>query len=153
MIWGVPLGQQTIHVDVDLSDIGCFSLRPYDFIRQGIGEDKFKNTYTYKASEDLDSLPQIISFNEVVTVYPFWGNEDLCEIGLTRSDFDLSSKGIKVEPKAYLLGSIYSDQGTNTVNKNCTPKGKMGRKCDLTTRPGKIEAIRFTPVFHRGVIS
>jgi hypothetical protein len=42
MIWGVPLGQQTIHVDVDLSDIGCFSLRPYDFMRQGDGVDKFK---------------------------------------------------------------------------------------------------------------
>ena len=24
MIWGVPLGEQTIHVDVDLSDMGCF---------------------------------------------------------------------------------------------------------------------------------
>jgi hypothetical protein len=42
MIWGVPIGNQTIHVDVDLSDIGCFSLRPYDFIRQGVGVDAFE---------------------------------------------------------------------------------------------------------------
>ena len=62
MIWGVPLGQQTIHVDIDLSDIGCFSLRPYDFIRQGAGVDKFKNNYSFKSSEDIDSLPQIVSF-------------------------------------------------------------------------------------------
>jgi len=116
MIWGVPVGTQTIHVDVDLSDIGCFSLRPDDFIRQGLGVDKFKNTYSYKSSNDLDTLPQVVSFNQTIEVYPFWGNEDLCEIGLTRTDFDLSSKGVKVEPKAYLLGSIYSDQGKNTIN-------------------------------------
>jgi hypothetical protein len=145
MIWGVPVGIQTIHVDVDLSDIGCFSLRPDDFIRQGLGVDKFKNTYSYKSSNDLDTLPQIVSFNQTVEVYPFWGNEDLCEIGLTRTDFDLSSKGVKVEPKAYLLGSIYSDKGKNTINKNCRPQGEMGRKCDLTTFDATIEILRFTP--------
>jgi len=144
MIWGVPVGTQTIHVDVDLSDIGCFSLRPDDFIRQGMGVDKFKNTYSYKSSNDLDTLPQIISFNQTIEVYPFWGNEDLCEIGITRTDFDLSSKGVKVEPKAYLLGSIYSDKGKNSVNKTCVPRNEMGRKCDLTTFDAVIEIIRFT---------
>lgn len=144
MIWGVPIGTQIIHVDVDLSDISCFSLRPDDFIRQGAGVDSFKNSYSFKHSNDIDSLPQIVSFNQTIEVYPFWGNEELCEIGITRTDFDLSDKGVKIEPKAYLLGSIYSDQGTNTVNKNCTPKGKMGRKCDLTTFPVVIEIIRFT---------
>ena len=144
MIWGVPLGQQTIHVDVDLSDIGCFSLRPDDFIRQGRGVDSFENTYKYKSSNDIDTLPQIISFDKNIEVYPFWGNEDLCEIGITRTDFDLSSKGVKVQPKAYFLGSIYSDQGKNTVNKECRPTGSMGRKCDLTTYPAVIEIIRFT---------
>jgi hypothetical protein len=144
MIWGVPLGQQTIHVDVDLSDIGCFSLRPDDFIRQGRGVDSFKNSYKFKSSNDIDALPQIISFDKNIEVYPFWGNEDLCEIGLTRTDFDLSNKGVKVQPKAYFLGSVYSDQGKNTVNKVCRPTGSMGRKCDLTTYPAVIEMIRFT---------
>ena len=82
MIWGVPVGPQTIHVDVDLSDIGCFSLRPYDLQRLGIGTDGFKNKYTFKSSEDLDSLPQIVTFDKVIEVYPFWGNEELCEIGI-----------------------------------------------------------------------
>ena len=145
MIWGVPVGTQIVHVDVDLSDIGCFSLRPDDFIRQGLGVDKFKNSYSFKSSNDLDTLPQIVSFNQTVEVYPFWGNEDLCEIGLTRTDFDLSSRGVKVEPKAYLLGSIYSDKGTNTLNKNCRPRNDMGRKCDLTTFAAEVEIIRFTP--------
>lgn len=144
MIWGVPLGEQTLHVDLDLSDMGCFSLRPYDFIRQGFGVDSFKNQYTFKSSEDIDSLPQIVSFDKSIEVYPFWGNQDVCEIGITRADFDLSDQGIKVEPKAFLIGGAYTDTGKNSVNKNCDVRRKMGRKCDLTTKTGTIEAIRFT---------
>lgn len=145
MIWGVPLGSQTLHVDVDLSDIGCLSLRPYDFIRQGIGVEKFKNQYSFKSSTDIDSLPQIISFDKTIEVYPLWGNESICEIGITRTDFDLSSNGVTIEPKAFILGSIFSDSEKNTINKNCTPKKEMGEKCGLTTASATIEAIRFTP--------
>ena len=36
MIWGVPVGPQIIHVDVDMSDMGCQSLVPYDFIYEGV---------------------------------------------------------------------------------------------------------------------
>jgi hypothetical protein len=144
MIWGVPIGSQTLHIDVDLSDIGCFSLRPNDFIRNGYGVDEFKSLYEFKSSSDLDSLPQIKSFNKTINVYPFWGNEEICEIGITRTDFDLSDQGVKIEPKAYLIGGIYTDTGKNAINKNCMPRKKMGRKCDLTTRGGKISAIRFT---------
>ena len=146
MIWGVPVGPQTIHVDVDLSDIGCFSLRPYDLQRLGIGTDGFKNKYTFKSSEDLNSLPQIVTFDKVIEVYPFWGNEDLCEIGITRSDFDLSDKGVNIKPTAYLIGGVYTDNGKNAINKNCTPKAKMGRKCDLSAKSANIEAIRFLPI-------
>ena len=145
MIWGVPTGAQTIHVDVDLSDIGCFSLRPNDFIRQGLGVDKFKNKYSFKASEDLNSLPQVVTFDRIIQVYPFWGNESLCEIGITRTDFDLTEKGVNIQPKAYLTGGIFTDTTKNAVNKNCTPRKKMGRKCDMTPKSGKIEALRFTP--------
>ena len=138
------MGQQTIHVDVDLSDIGCFSLRPDDFIKQGVGLDQFKTSYAFKASEDLNSLPQIVSFDKTIEVYPFWGNDDFCEIGLTRTDFDLSDKGVRIEPKAILLGSIFSDQGNNTVNKNCAVRGGMGDKCNLITEPATVEILRFT---------
>ncbi len=144
MIWGVPLGEQQIHVDVDLSDIGCFSLRPDDFIKQGRGIDSFKNTYSFKSSTDYASLPQIVSFDKTVDVAPFWGNADLCQIGITRTDFDLSEQGVKIEPKAYLLGSIFSDQGNSAVNKNCTPRSGMGNKCLLVTEEAKIEILRFT---------
>ena len=144
MIWGVPIGAQTIHMDADLSDIGCFSLRPYDFIRQGIGVDGFKNRYSFKASEDLNSLPQIVSIDKIIQVYPFWGNESLCEIGITRTDFDLTENGVNIQPKAYVIGGIFTDGSKNAINKNCTPRRKMGRKCDMTAKSGRIEAIRFT---------
>jgi len=144
MIWGVPVGSQTLHVDVDLSDIGCFSLRPYDFKKQGLGDDQFKNSYTFKASSDFSTLPQIVTYDKTIDVYPFWGNEELCEIGLTRTDFDLSDSGVKIEPKAFLIGGTYTDTKKNAINKSCQPRRKMGRKCDLITKTGKIEAIRFT---------
>ena len=144
MIWGVPIGAQTIHMDADLSDVGCFSLRPYDFIRQGINVDGFKNKFSFKESEDLDSLPQIVSINKIIQVYPFWGNESLCEIGITRTDFDLTENGVNIQPKAYVIGGIFTDSSKNAINKACTPRRKMGRKCDLVPKSGKIEAIRFT---------
>jgi hypothetical protein len=146
MIWGVPLGNQTLHVDVDLSDIGAFSLRPYDLMRQGAGVDKFKNKYKFKSSEDLITLPQIISYNKSIEVYPFWGNEDYCEIGLTRTDFDLTERGVTIKPKSYLIGGVYTDGGKNSISKACIPRAKMGRKCDLLAKSAKVELIRFTPV-------
>lgn len=143
MIWGVPPGEQTIHVDLDLSDISCFSLRPDDFIRKGTGLDEFKSSYEFKSSDDIDSLPQIVKFDKIIQVYPFWGNADICELGISRVDFDLSEKGIKIEPMAYFIGSIYTDSDGNQVSKGCTPGNLEGGKCSLTTGEATIEAIRF----------
>ena len=144
MIWGVPLGEQSLHVDLDLSDIGCFSLRPYDLIRLGKGVDEFKNQYQFKSSPDLDALPQIKTFNKPIEVYPFWGNEDLCEIGITRADFNLSDKGVRIEPKAYLIGGAFVDENKNAVDDRCQSKSNSGQKCGLRTKHGKVETIRFT---------
>jgi hypothetical protein len=143
MIWGVPVGEQNIHVDVDLSDISCFSFRPDDFIRKGAGVDDFKSSYEFKSSSDIDDLPQIVSFDRSFTVYPFWGNQDLCELGISRVDFDLSSRGIKIEPTAYFIGSVYTDSGDVAVGKGCGPSNRMGEKCSLVTGGATIEAIRF----------
>jgi hypothetical protein len=143
MIWGVPVGEQNIHVDVDLSDISCFSFRPDDFIRKGFGVDDFKSTYEFKSSSDIDSLPQIVSFDKTFTVYPFWGNQDLCELGISRVDFDLSSLGIKIEPTAYFIGSVYTDSENVAIGKGCGPSNRMGEKCSLVTGGATIEAIRF----------
>jgi hypothetical protein len=149
MIWGVPLGSQTIHVDVDLSDIGCQSLVPYDFIYEGISEEKFENKYTYMSSENLDTLPQIISFDKTIEVYPFWGNEDLCEIGITRTDFDLGTRGVRIQPYALMMGGSVSDSGKDALRVNCNVDNQMGEKCRLTTFKGDIEAIRFTGEYEK----
>jgi hypothetical protein len=147
MIWGVPIGEQIIHIDLDLSDMGCFSLRPDDFIRKGFGVDDFKSLYEFKSSSDIDSLPQIKTFDKTIEVYPFWGGEDLCEIGITRVDFDLSAVGVVVEPKAYIIGGSFTDTDKAAINKNCMPSKNMGSKCTLTTQSGKIEAIRFSTYY------
>ena len=72
MIWGVPLGEQFIHVDVDLSDIGCFSLRPNDFLTNGYGIDSFKSSYEFKSNSDFNALPQIKSFDKLKIVVDKW---------------------------------------------------------------------------------
>lgn len=144
MIWGVPLGSQTIHVDLDLSDIGCFSLRPYDFIRKGTGVDEFERYYKFKASEDIDGLPQIVNFEKYLDIHPFWGNKDLCDLGITRADFDLSEKGIKIEPISLILASTITDDNGDAVKRSGVIRRKSGYKCNLQTSTGKVECIRYT---------
>lgn len=144
MIWGVPIGTQIIHVDIDLSDIGCFSLRPYDFIRKGVGVDSFERYYSYKSSTDLDGLPQIVSFDQTINVVPFWGSEELCDIGITRSDFDLTSKGIKIEPISLVLLSSVTDDNSDAVKRNGKIRKNTGYKCNLQTSAGQVECVRFT---------
>lgn len=144
MIWGVPLGTQTLHVDIDLSDMGCFSLRPYDFIKKGYTEEQFDRVYNFKSSTDIDSLPQIVSFDKTIEVYPFWGSTESCKIGITRTDFDLSSLGIKIEPISLILVSSITDNNTNSIKRNGVIRKNSGSKCTLQTNEGKVELVRFT---------
>jgi hypothetical protein len=144
MIWGVPVGNQTIHVDVDLSDMGCFSLRPYDFIMKGVSEEKFDRYYNFKSSSDIDGLPQIITFEKTIEVYPFWGNTDLCEIGITRTDFDLSERGIEIQPIALILASNVTDENSHAIKRTGKIRRESGYKCNLQTAEGEIECVRFT---------
>jgi hypothetical protein len=144
MIWGVPIGEQSLHVDVDLSDIGCFSLRPYDFIKKGRGADEFDRFYKFKSSTDIDGLPQIISYDKIIQVYPFWGNEEMCEIGITRSDFDISETGIKIEPISLILASSITDDDSDAVKRSGVIRRKTGYKCNLQTTTGQIECVRQT---------
>lgn len=139
MIFGVPTGQQTIHMDVDLSDAGPFSVRPYDFIDNGYSEKLFKSRTEFKKSENLNTLPQIKSGDKGVNVLPFWGDEEQCQIGITRVDFDTN---FKFEPSSILIGSIYTDNGKNALNKRCNPSNDMGDHNELRTGPGLLEVIR-----------
>jgi hypothetical protein len=144
MIIGVPLGQQTVMMDLDLSNIGCFSLSPSDLIRLGIGAAGQFNGQRFKSSTDLDSLPQIVNQKKEINVTSFWGENELCDIGITRVDFDLRDLGIEIKPQAIFMGSMISSTEEDFLKSNCKPKKNTGNLCDLTTGAGKILAIRQT---------
>jgi hypothetical protein len=144
MIVGVPLGIQKVVLDLDLSNMGCFSLRPQDLIRMGRGTQDQFNGSQFKSSSDLASLPQIVNQVKDVDVASFWGQEDLCNIGITRVDFDLRDLNIEIEPTAVFMGSIFSSADNQMLKKNCKPKTEQGDLCGLVTGPGEILSIRQT---------
>ena len=144
MIVGVPLGQQIVVMDMDVSNIGCFSLRPADLIRMGMGSEGQFEGSSFKSSSDLDSLPQIVNEKKEVEVTSFWGDDELCNIGITRVDFDLRDLGIQIEPQAIFMGSMFSTTDEDALQTNCKPKFDTGNLCDLVTAPGTILAIRQT---------
>lgn len=145
MIFGVPIGTQTIHVDIDLSDIGEFSLSPQDLVRIGFATENQVNGTEFKNSFNLAELPQIISINRTLEVEPFWGQPEICNLGITRTDFDLQQElGLKIEPTSIFMGSLISNTDEALLRQNCNVKPKLGDKCSLITGPGEILAIRQT---------
>jgi len=145
MIFGVPTGSQTIVVDIDLSDIGEFSLSPQDLIRMGLATPTQVAGINFKASSNLNSLPQIITINRTIEVEPLWGQPEICNLGITRTDFDLSNEaGIDIRPTAIFMGSIVSSNDDEALPRNCKPRLKSGSQCTLVTGPGEILAIRQT---------
>ena len=145
MIFGVPVGAHLIVLDVDLSDIGEFSLSPQDLIRMGIATEAQVSGTNFKSSNNLRELPQIVSVNRSIEVEPLWGQPEICNLGITRTDFDLSSEAnVDIRPTSIFMGSIISDSDTNALKSNCKPTNRSGYQCSLTTGPGEILAIRQT---------
>ena len=146
MIYGVPVGNHTIIMDVDVSDIGCFSLLPEDFKIKGFADSDFDGA-KFKDDQVIDSLPQVLNQQKSIDVRPFWGDEEFCRAAITRVDFDLSITGFKLEPNAVFMGSTASDTDKDSVNRNCRPKAAMGELCSLISKPGIIDCVRYTPFF------
>jgi hypothetical protein len=145
MIMGVPLGFQTIFMDVDLSDIGEFSLTPQDLIRVGRATEAQVAGNKFRISTDLNSLPQIVSLTKSLEVSPLWGEPQVCDIAINRVDFDLRDDvSINIEPTAVFMGSIYSTSDAFRVRKNARPRDNMGNLCALESGPGQILSIRQT---------
>jgi len=145
MIMGVPTGYQTIVMDLDLSDMGEFSLTPQDLIRMGRASEGQVNGSTFKTSTDLNSLPQIVSINKTLEVSPLWGEPDICLIAVNRVDFDLrDDANIDIQPNAIFMGSMFSNTDKYRVRKNCRPRDNTGELCSLQSGPGQILAIRQT---------
>jgi hypothetical protein len=145
MIFGVPLGNQTLVMDVDLSDIGEFSLTPQDLIRIGRATQQQVSGNKFKTSTDLNSLPQIVSLVKNLEVSPLWGDETLCQIAVNRVDFDLrDDANIDIQPTSVFMGSMFSSPDKFRVRKNSRPKDNLGNLCQLEAGPGQIIAIRQT---------
>ena len=145
MLMGVPQGQRTLVMDVDLSDIGEFSLTPQDLIRMGIATEGQVAGNRFKTSADLNSLPQIINIVKDLEVSPLWGDPEVCLIAVNRVDFDLrDSANVDIQPTATFMGSIYSTTDNLRIRNSCKPKDNMGNLCQLTTGPGQVLAVRQT---------
>ena len=144
ILFGVPVGEHTIHYDVDVSDIGFISARPYEMIADGYSEELFDSRFKFRSSNNIDTLPQIFTVNEKITVEPYWcdnlsgGNP----IGINRKDFSID---VNLTPTAIFTGSIFSDDEKDSLNKNCRPDRDMGKMAEVITGGGTIEAIRRTP--------
>lgn len=91
MIFGVPVGIQTVHMSADITDIGKYSMTPGTMINNlGYSPVLFTDNGTkVKYSTDLDTLPNVETQEIAVNVRPFWGDETNFEIGITRQDFKI----------------------------------------------------------------
>ena len=154
MIMGVPQGQRTLVMDVDLSDIGEFSLTPQDLIRMGLATEAQVAGNRFRTSSDLNSLPQIINFVKELEVSPLWGDPELCDIAINRVDFDLrDDANVDIQPTAVFLGSMFSSPDSMRIRPSFKflgistggkPRDNMGNLCELVPGPGQILAIRQT---------
>jgi hypothetical protein len=143
ILFGVPVGDHFLHYDMDVSDIGFISTRPFELIEQGYSENLFKNRFKFKGSNNLDSLPQVFSENIPITVEPYWCDSLSVGSALGINRYDIRPN-FEVIPTAIFTGSIFSDDEKDSLNKNCKPAREMGKLNEVITGPGKIEAIRRT---------
>lgn len=143
MLYGIPVGNQTLHMDVDLSDIGLLSQRPRDLVYKGFNINLFESPNKFKQDANLNSLAQIKSQDIGVYVYPFWGDstDNPDNIAVTRCDIQVD---YKFEPTCIFMGSIITDTGSNAIGKNCAGTDNVGKMSDLVSGEGSIEMIRKT---------
>jgi hypothetical protein len=145
MIFGVPVGTQTLVMNLDLSDMGEFSLAPADLVRMGVATEEQFNGVQFKSSATFTELPQIIVINKTIEVSPFWGQEEICQIGITRSDFDVtSSANIDIKPTAIFMGSLMSSNEKSAVKTSSISQKQTGELCKMITGPGEIIGITQT---------
>ena len=140
MIFGVPTGTCQVHYDCDLSDVGMISQKPYDFIAKGYDASLFKSPIEF-SDEKVGNAIQLMSQDKTVFVYPFWGDRNSNEIGITRTDFKID---YKFEPSCVFVGSSITDAGGTYIGTYGMPNGNNGRFRSLTTSSGNIEIIRKT---------
>jgi len=108
MIFGVPVGTQTVHLSVDITDIGKYSMTPAAMVTNlGYSPNLFTDGGSrIKPSDDLNDLPNIETQEISVDVRPFWGDVENFEIGITRQDFRIRSV---LANTFVIFGSVFTD--------------------------------------------
>lgn len=108
MIFGVPVGTQTIHLSVDITDIGKYSMSPAAMVTNlGYSPNLFTDGGNkIKESNDLNDLPNIETQEISVDIRPFWGDVENFEIGITRQDFRVRSV---LKNTFTIFGSVFTD--------------------------------------------
>jgi hypothetical protein len=113
MIFGVPTGTQTVHLSVDITDIGQYSMTPAAMVTNlGYSPNLFTNNNTkIKPSTDLGDLPNIETQEISVDIVPFWGDTTNFTIGITRQDFRIRATLVNTFT---IFGSSFTD-GDNAI--------------------------------------
>ena len=108
MIFGVPVGTQTVHLSVDITDIGKHSMNPASMVTNlGYPDSQFiDNNTRIKPSDDLRDLPNIETQEITVDIKSFWGDAENFEIGIVRQDFRIRATLVNT---FVLFGSAFTD--------------------------------------------
>ena len=108
MIFGLPIGSQLVHMSVDITDIGKYSMNPASMIKNlGYSPNYFNSDLkTIKYSSNLNDLPNIETQEINVNVIPFWGDVNNFDIGITRQDFRIRAA---LQTSFTLFGSAFTD--------------------------------------------
>lgn len=120
MLFGVPVGTQTVHMSVDITDIGDYSMSPIEMI-QNLGYSPYlfsDDGSSIKSQKLLSDLPHIETQEISVNVIPYWGDTENFDIGITRQDFKI---------RAELISSIVIFGNIGTMGEPCVIGSPMKR--------------------------
>lgn len=126
MLFGVPTGIQTVHMSVDITDIGEFSMTPPTMINSlGYSPNLFNDDGTrIKEQRDLDDLVNIDTQEIAVDVIPFCGDEENFVIGITRQDFRIRAE---ILPSFTIFGTTFTN-GFDAVWGNDISENNTGNR-------------------------
>lgn len=113
MLFGVPIGTQTVHMSVDITDIGKYSMKPASMVTDlGYSPNLFTDNNTkIKPKNDLGDLINIETQEISVDIIPFWGDTVNFQIGITRQDFRIRAELVST---FIIFGSAFTD-GVNST--------------------------------------
>lgn len=140
MIFGVPTGSQTVIMDFDLFDTKSLELTANDLVEQTTViksiqslENQFvteevidpnkvpgfiyygNNNYQVAPKLDISAMPNIFNGIKYINVAPFWGDNEQCDIGITRCDFKID---YNYQPTAVFFGYLDSVSHGYSINKD-----------------------------------